>query len=216
MKLLASLLILLLPWRLRRLVLQSLFGYEIDPQATVGFSIILAKKVVLRDRSRIGHLTFVKGLDELSLGRSGRLGNLNWITGYSSSNESTGRYSALFIGDHAAVTHRHLLDCADRISIGNYSTVAGWNTQFITHSIDLRVSRQTSMPIRVGKYCFVGSRSLLLKGAELPDYSILGAGAVLTEKLTEEFCIYGGVPARKVGVARDDLEYFRREVGFVD
>lgn len=216
MSIVASLLFLLLPWRLRRLALQAYFGYEIDPQASVGLSIILARKVVLRNRSRIGHLTIVKGLDELSLGQNGRLGNLNWVTGYSSSNESGDRYSALLIGDHAAVTHRHLLDCADKISIGDFSTVAGWNTQFITHSIDLRISRQTAMPIRIGKYCFIGSRSILLKGAELPDYSVLGAGGVLTDKFEEEFCIYGGVPARKVGVVSGDFEYFRRKVGFVN
>ncbi|MCK1735272.1 acyltransferase [Bradyrhizobium sp. 138] len=216
MKIVLALLLLVLPWRLRRLVLQACFGYDLDPQSSVGFSIVLAKKVVLKDRSRIGHLTVIRGLDELRLSTNSRIGNLNWITGFPSSADGSGRRSALLIEEHAAITHRHLLDCSDSVVIGKFSTVAGWNSQFITHSIDLNIARQTAKPIRIGKYCFVGSRSILVKGAELPDYSVLAAGGVLTEKFTESYCIYGGVPARKVGELPEEAKYFGRNVGYIN
>lgn len=196
-------------------MLQACFGYELDPKSRIGFSIILAKTVTLREGSRIGHLTIIRGLDELRLGTNGRIGNLNWITGFSSSGDGSGRRSQLLVEEHAAITHRHLLDCSDSIVIGKFSTVAGWSSQFITHSIDLNLARQTAKPIRVGDYCFVGSRSILLKGAELPDYSVLAAGGVLTEKFLENYSIYGGVPARKVGEMPEEAEYFHRKVGYV-
>lgn len=216
MRIIVAFLLLVLPWRLRRLALKACFGYEIDPQSRIGYSIVLAKRVVLKERSRIGHLTIIRGLDTLYLSTNSRVGNLNWITGYPSSDDGSGRRSELIIEEHAALTHRHLLDCSDSVTIGKFSTVAGWNSQFITHSIDLSISRQTAKPIRIGMYCFVGSRSTLIKGAELPDYSVLGAGAVLTEKFTETYCIYGGVPAKKVGKLPEETKYFRREVGYVN
>ncbi|WP_036026542.1 acyltransferase [Bradyrhizobium yuanmingense] len=216
MQIFLAVLLLVLPWRARRSILQFCFGYEIDPEARIGFSVVIAKRVVLKEHSRIGHLTIIRGLDEIYLSSNSRIGNLNWITGYPSSADSSGRRSALIIQEHAAVTHRHLIDCSDTITIGKFSTVAGWNSQFITHSIDLSISRQTAKPIRIGSYCFVGSRAVLIKGAELPDYSVLGAGAVLTERFTESFCIYGGVPAKKVGELPAETQYFRRKVGYVN
>jgi carbonic anhydrase/acetyltransferase-like protein (isoleucine patch superfamily) len=215
MQIFFSLLMLILPWRFRRAILRSCFGYEISPRASVGYSLILAKKVVLGPNSRIGHLTVVRGLDELSLGTNSRLGNLNWVSGYPSTGSSDPRRSILTIEENAAITHRHLLDCADRITIGKFSTVAGWNSQFITHSIELDISRQTSEPIRIGDYCFIGSRATVLKGTNLPNNCVLAAGAVLTRKFSEDYCIYGGVPAMKVGKLSDALEYFHRRVGYV-
>jgi carbonic anhydrase/acetyltransferase-like protein (isoleucine patch superfamily) len=210
-----SALLLLLPWPLRRAALSLCFGYKIDPSARIGLSIVLAKTVTMGPNSRIGHLTVIRGLDELSLGKRARLGNLNWVSGYSSSDMNDPRRSALRIEEDAAITHRHLLDCADSITIGKFSTIAGWHSQFITHSIELDISRQTSKPIIIGDYCFVGSRATILKGAELPNNCLLGAGAVLNGKFTEPFCIYGGVPARKVGDLPDTLAYFHREIGYV-
>jgi acetyltransferase-like isoleucine patch superfamily enzyme len=215
MKLVALALLLLLPWPVRREILRIFFGFNISKGAYIGWSIIVAKKVALGANSRIGHLSIIRGLDALVVGENGRLGNMNWISGYPSRQEES-RRSVLVIEDNAAITHRHLFDCADQITIGRFATVAGWNSQFITHSIDLRESRQTSAPIHVGEYCFVGSRSVLLKGTSLPNNSILAAGSTLTSKHTDGYAIYGGVPAKKVGDLPSDLAYFQRKIGFVD
>ncbi|MDA9543899.1 hypothetical protein ACM43_04890 [Bradyrhizobium sp. CCBAU 45321] len=196
------------PWTLRRRFLSLLWGYKLAPDCYVGFSWIGAKRLRMENSSRIGHLTFVKGVAQLELGRSARIGNLNWITGDSVE-------SGLLVEEHAAITHRHLIDCTALVTIGQFSTFAGWRSQLLTHSIDVSQSRQTSDPVQIGRFCFVGTGVIILKGASLPDYSVLAAGSVLIDRPTEEYTIYGGVPARPVGKLPRETMYFNRGSGFV-
>lgn len=211
----------LLPWKLRRLYLNFVFGFQINPSAKIGFSLILPKMLVMKDGSRIGHLTVVKGLDLLSMDVCGRLGNLNWISGYPTCigvhfSQIANRTPALYIREHAAITNRHLIDCTDRVEIGCFSTVAGFRSQILTHSIDLVTSRQTCKPVMIGAYCFVGTAATILGGAVLPNYAVLGAGALLNSRFDEMYTLYGGVPAKKIKVIPKNIKYFSRQLGFVE
>ena len=49
----------------------------------------------------------------------------------------------------------------------------------------------------------------------LPDYSVLGAGAVLNKKYDERYKLYAGVPARPVKDIDRNAKYFDRLSGFV-
>lgn len=209
-----------LPWVLRRRVLNKILGFQIVPSASIGYSILDVKTLKMSEGSRIGHLTYATGLTELRLDSFAQLGNLNWVTGFSSTDRRAfsadiNRNSALLIGMHSAITHRHLIDCTNEVRIGTHSTIAGWRTQILTHGIDLTLSRQTSRPVVIGSYCFVGTGSILLKGSRLPDRSVLSAGSVLLTQESEECALYAGVPARKVRDLAPDSEYFTRQEGFV-
>jgi hypothetical protein len=57
MKRLLSLLIIFLPWPIRRAILRSYFGYEIADTSHIGLSWICPKKLVLKDGATIGNLT---------------------------------------------------------------------------------------------------------------------------------------------------------------
>jgi len=171
--------------------------------------------------ARIGHLTVCKGLERLQLGESALIGNLNWITAFPKG-DSLGffareieREPELVLGPHAAITHRHLIDCTDKILIGDFSTFAGFRSQILTHSIDIALSSQSSAPVTVGKYCFVGTGSILLKGSSLPDKSVLGAGSVLTKSQTEGGSLYAGNPARHIKYFDGSENYFSRIDGIV-
>ena len=215
-----QLLILPLPWVLRRPLLGLIPGFSIAANARVGFSLIGARSCVLSDGAVIGHLTFVKGLDRLQMDAEARLGNLNWVTAVPSSaaiffHHLPDRRPDLVIEQHAAVTHRHLIDCTGGVRIGSFATVAGWRSQVISHSFDFRLSRQDAAPITVGRYAFVGSNCILLKGSNLPERSVLGAGSVYEASETAPLGLYRGNPAERVGELPDDLEYFHRQTGFI-
>src|SRR6202030_2082577 len=140
----------------------------------------LPTKLILEEHATIGHFTVCKGMDLVHLKAYASIGRLNWITGYPSSSRrffdyDTDRRPELVLGAHAAITSRHLIDCTAAVTIGDFTTVAGWRSQLLTHSIDLEVGRQTSKPIEVGRYCFIGTDCVLLGGSELPDFSVLGA-----------------------------------------
>jgi acetyltransferase-like isoleucine patch superfamily enzyme len=217
---LTQIFLFLFPWRPRRRILELLFAYHIDPMAKIGYSVVLTKHLVMKPCSRIGHLNFIRNLASLSMGEYGRIGNLNWITAFPKGGgnhflEEVNRDPSLTIGAHSALTHRHLIDCTDRVSIGEFTTVAGWNTQILTHAIDLVRSRQGCAPVTIGNYCFVGSRALILKGARLPDRSVLGAGSVLTRPMGVAEKVYVGNPAVPVRSITREGKYFSRDEGFV-
>lgn len=170
--------------------------------------------------ARIGHLNMCKGLDLLELGAEASIGRLNWISGFPSTDKShfsgETRDPSLLLAEHSAITNRHIIDCTDSITVGAFTTVAGFRSQFLTHSIDLELNSQRAKPITIGKYCFVGTGVIVLGGSTLPDNCILGAGSVLAKHYTEEATLYAGAPARPVKKINVSGGYFIRSTGFVD
>ncbi len=215
------LLSLSLPWALRRRLLRRAFGFEIDATASIGLSWIMPRKLIMGPHARIGNLTLCKGLERLELDAHAHIGNGNWITGFPPSAtghfaHQTDRRPALIVGEHAAITNRHLIDCTNRVEIGRFATFAGFQSQILTHSIDLENCRQSSAPITIGAYCFVGTNVVVLGGAALPAHSVLGAKSLLNRAYTEPYTLYGGVPARPIKPLSQETGYFLRKVGFVE
>ena len=211
----------LLPWPLRRRALQSWFGYRIHPSARIGLSWIFPGHLVMDEGARIGHLNVAVNLDRIEMGTKASIGRGNWITGFSTKTASKhfshqpARQAALIIGEHTAITKKHHLDCTSLITIGAFSTVAGYGSQFLTHGIDVIENRQDSAPIIIGAYTFVGTDVVILGGAVLPARCVLGAKSLLNKNYTESGMLYGGVPAQPIKRIADDGKYFTRTEGFV-
>jgi hypothetical protein len=220
MKRLLMLLSIFLPAGMRRSLLETKFGYKIHPTCRLGLCWITPTRLIMEEGSEIGHLTVCKNIDLLHLKAHASIGRGNWITGFPLGPsphfaEETDRRPELIVGEHAAITHRHLIDCTNSIMIGRFTTMAGFQSQILTHSIDLQRNRQASAPVRVGDYCFVGTNSVLLPGSGLPDYSVLGAKSLLNRVFTDSYRLYGGVPAELIKELPEDYGYFRRVQGFV-
>ena len=49
-------------------------------------------------------------------------------------------------------------------------------------------------PIVIGKKCWIGTKSILLRGVEIGDYSTVGAGSVVTKSAPND-CLIAGNPA---------------------
>ena len=141
-----------------------------------------------------------------------RISNRNKIRHFAN---DTDRKSELIIGKESAITKNHHIDCTNSVHIGDFTTIAGYNSIFLTHSIDIYENRQSSRPISVGNYCFVSTNAKVMGGCRLPDNSALAAGAVLTKVYTDEWTIYGGIPARPIKKIPATAKYFHREKGFV-
>lgn len=211
----------ILPWKLRRLALQSWFGYRIHPTAQIGLAWIFPKKLIMEEGSRIDHFSVAVHLDEIKMETGSSIGRSNWITGFPTGTSSLhfghqqDRKPNLLLKRYAAVTKKHHLDCTNSIVIGAFSTLAGYASQLLTHSIDIYDSRQDSAPIVIGDYTFVGTNVVVLGGAVLPDYCVLGAKSLLNKAYTEKWKLYGGVPAKVLSTIPADAKYFSREKGFV-
>jgi len=221
MKILLQLVLFVFPWWIRRRILNSVFRYQIHPSAKIGFSIILAEKLIMKERSQIGAFTFCKKISLLHLNNAAKIGSLNYITGYpttlkDSFSHIVDRKCELIINEHTAITSRHFIDCTAGVYLGKYTTFAGIRSQILTHSIDLKYCRQDAEPVHIGNYCFVGSGCILLKGSVLPDYSVLGAASMLNKAYSDTGYLYGGVPAKKISeISVKEHLYFSRQNGYV-
>jgi len=211
---------MLLPWSMRRALLERQFGFSIHPSSRIGFAWILPRRLIMEEGSRIGHLTFCKNIDLLHLGAHALIGQLNWITGFPGGPSrhfahQPDRRPELIVERHAAITSRHLIDCTARVRIGAFATIGGFRSQLLTHSIDFAAGRQTAEPIDIGEYCFTGTNSVMLGGSSLPHHSILGAQSLLNKKWDEPYRLYAGVPAKPVKELSSEMGYFTRTEGFV-
>ncbi|MEO7932988.1 MAG: acyltransferase [Chthoniobacterales bacterium] len=221
MQLLLQLLAFALPWSLRRIVLQKWCGCELAEGSSIGLSLVLCRRVKLGRAARIGHFNFLKNCSLVELGDHAIINNLNWITGFPKIDSphfaaEPDRAPELILGRHSSITNRHLIDCTARVTIGSFTTFAGFRSQILTHTIDIIGGRQTSRPLTIGDYCFIGTDCILLGGSALPSHSVLGAKSLLNKIHLAEYRLYGGVPAKELSELPADAKYFTRATGFVE
>lgn len=212
-----------LPWPLRRRALNWWFGFNIQPGAKIGLAWVFPGNLIMEAGASIGHFTVAIHLDQIHMGAHSGIGRGNWITGLSTKCNNRHRHfghqpdriAALELGECANITKNHHIDCTNLITIGRFSTIAGYSSQLLTHSIDLFENRQNSAPIHIGEYTFVGTNSVILGGSTLPPYSVLGAKSLLNKQFTEPWKLYGGVPATLLSDIPIQAKYFSRTEGFV-
>lgn len=216
-RILIQIMLFIFPWKIRRSLLCKIFGFQIDKTAKIGLSIILARELILEENSNIGSLVICKGIDCFKMHKGSHVGNLMYITGFSTLNNSVfqsvhNRHCELIMDEYSTLTSRHFVDCNGGVYIGAFTTIAGIKSQILTHSINVYKNRQEAHPIYIGKYCFVGTGCILLPGTKLPDYSVLGAGSVLTKSYEEPACLYAGNPAKNIkDIDITTALYFQRD-----
>jgi len=101
------------------------------------------------------------------------------------------------------------------IEIGDYTQIAP-NVVLVSTNHDVYdTRRQISKAIKIGKYCWLGAGSKIMPGVELGDWTIVGAGAVVTKSFPEGYCILGGVPATEIKkIDRDKCKPFKVKVEY--
>jgi acetyltransferase-like isoleucine patch superfamily enzyme len=213
-------LVVILPWSLKRFMLRKLYGYDIHPTAHIGLAWIFPRKLKMAAGSRFYSLSVAIHLDYIELGENSSIGRGCWITGLGTGDSQyfkhqTDRKSELIMSDNSHFTKNHHIDCTNTIKIGRMVTIAGYQSQFLSHSINVIENIQDSAPIEIGDFAFVGTNVVVLGGAKLPAYSVLGAKSLLNKAFTEEYKLYGGVPAKMIADMPKDAKYFNRTDGFV-
>lgn len=97
-----------------------------------------------------------------------------------------------------------------------YGTWIASNVSIITtnHSIYNLNEHVTPKDVKLGKYCWVGTNSVILPGVELGSHTIVGAGSVVTKSFPEGKCVIVGNPARKIKdiKCREDIENINQQM----
>ena len=99
------------------------------------------------------------------------------------------REAKLNIGSNVKINYYCIIACHDKIEIGE-GTEFGPSVYLYDHdhdyksgfSADSNQEAFVSAPIVIGKNCWIGAQTSILRGTELGDNCVVGAGCVLTGK----------------------------------
>jgi acetyltransferase-like isoleucine patch superfamily enzyme len=215
-----AVLVAALPGKLRVLAGRWLLGWDVHPTATVGHTVLAARKVTLGPGAKIASGNMIKGLEELRLDADAAIGPFNWISGPPL---PSGRFSgarkrrpALVMEESASIASRHHIDCSDTVTLAPFATLGGSRTTIYTHSVNLVANRQRTAPVHIGERSAVLTHCVILAGMHVPARSIVSAGSVVNTLLTKELTFYVGNPAQATRDLPEDLGYFTRTQGFIE
>ena len=84
------------------------------------------------------------------------------------------------------------------LTIGDYTQIAP-NVVIVTANHDIYDTRKhICSPVSIGKYCWIGASAKIMPGVILGDFTIVGAGTVVTKSFSEGYCLIAGIPAKKI------------------
>lgn len=85
-----------------------------------------------------------------------------------------------------------------KLYFGDYTFIAQ-NVGILSGGHDIyEHMKQFSSVTKIGSYCWIGMNSMILPGVELGDFTVVGAGSVVTKSFTEGSCIIAGNPAKVI------------------
>ncbi len=110
----------------------------------------------------------------------------------------------ILIADRVFIGRNVEFNIQGRIEIGNDCLIAS-GCVFIDHDHGMnlrqpmRNQRQENHPIRIGPNVWIGASAVILKGVEISEGAVVGAGSIVTKSIpsNEVWC---GNPARKMGL----------------
>ena len=107
----------------------------------------------------------------------------------------------IFIGDDVFLSQGVGISCASQVTIDDETMVSDMTDIMDTdwHGIDGKPAKVA--PIHIGRHVWIGTKCTILKGVTIGDYSIIGAGSVVTSPVPSN-TIYAGNPARQIGITK--------------
>ena len=108
--------------------------------------------------------------------------------------------ASIVIGDHVGISSS-IISCATSIKIGDRTLIGAdciiIDTDF--HGFPLHgANPPRSKPVSIGRDVFIGTRCIILKGVEVGDGAVIGAGSVVTKSIPAK-AVVAGNPAKVIG-----------------
>lgn len=115
--------------------------------------------------------------------------------------------SRLTIGKYTHINRGCTLDCRGYINIGNNVSISHGVSIFTgSHNKNSPSFHEIDLPVNINDYVWIGANATILQNINIGTGAIICAGAVVTKDI-EDYAIYGGVPAKKIGNRTHDLKY---------
>lgn len=111
------------------------------------------------------------------------------------------------LGNNVIIGHNAVLDGRNGLSIGNNVNFSHgvwvWTAQHDKDDPDFGV---VGGNVTIGDYAWLGGRVVVLPGVSIGKGAVVATGAVVTKDVPE-YCIVGGVPAKKIGSRNREMRY---------
>ena len=109
-----------------------------------------------------------------------------------------GENALIKIGDDVGIGTGVVIAALQRIEIGNHTLISDQTTIYDSdwHGIDGNPAKPS--PVIIGSHVWIGVKSIILKGVNIGEGAIVGAGSVVTKDVSAN-TIVGGNPPRKIG-----------------
>ena len=100
----------------------------------------------------------------------------------------------LILNDGVFINNSCSFNCMERIEVGN-GTMMGEGVRFYDHdhvytAEKIEKWQWTTVPIRVGRDCWIGSNVTILKGVTIGDNTIIGAGCLVRKDIPANSVVY--------------------------
>lgn len=108
------------------------------------------------------------------------------------------------------------------VTVGDDTTIS-FDCAFVTHDAATRVIRNLPgqnketviyKPIRVGKNCFIGCRSVILPGVTIGDNVIIGAGSIVNKDIPDN-TVAAGQPCRIICTLEEYIKKHQNEFMYI-
>ena len=121
-------------------------------------------------------------------------------------NISLNKDAKLIFGDNFAISGTTKIICNKDISFGNDVQLA-WDTLVMdsdSHKIFDDKGRYSNIdkPIKFGDKIWVACHCIILKGTEIPDNCVIGAGSIISKKFDNPNRLIVGNPAKEVKIIK--------------
>ena len=193
---LAALLISRIPMNFLRILLyRKICGFQIHPNAKIGYGTVITADQVWIGQAEIGKHNLFEGPFSLEIAEGAFIGMKNtfecgqWALEERFAESGYLRYCK--IGNRALITFGHYIDTIGGFEIKEKSWIAGRDSQFWTHGAGV-----ADRSVMIGSDCYIGSAVRFAPGSGVGSRCLVGMCSVVTKRFEEDRLFIGGFPAR--------------------
>jgi acetyltransferase-like isoleucine patch superfamily enzyme len=136
---------------------------------------------------------------------------VKWAVHHTSTIHSPGKINRgqhVYPGDSPGV----YINAVNGVIVGDYTNI-GPNVGIVSSNHDFvdNDAHVAEDPIVIGRFCWMGMGAVILPGVRLADFTIVGAGAIVTKSFQEGYCVIAGNPARIIKyLNKDECDAFAK------
>ena len=122
-----------------------------------------------------------------------------WISNDDNANPHLTLAENVYVGPNVFLGSYQPITIGKDSMIGAYSYIISGNHCFSEMHTPIRLQGYTGEPIEIGQDVWIGCRVVILPGVTIGEGAVIAAGAVVN-KSVPAYEVWGGVPARKLGM----------------